>query len=47
MSKDVRHSLEENNKPIVNLLVRNDVDVELIKTRIEELVSREAIGDNF
>ncbi|MGJ7586669.1 phage tail protein [Staphylococcus shinii] len=47
MSKDVRHSLEENNKPIVNVLVRNEGDVEFIKTSIEELVSREYLGDNF
>ncbi|MDT3919873.1 terminase, partial [Staphylococcus saprophyticus] len=47
MSKDVKHSLEENNKPIVNVLVRNEGDSEWIKSTIEELGAREAIGDNF
>lgn len=47
MSKDVRHSLEENNKPIVKVLVRNEGDSEWIKSTIEELGAREAIGDNF
>ncbi|MDW4520484.1 terminase [Staphylococcus saprophyticus] len=47
MSKDVRHSLEENNKPIVKVLVRNEGDSEWIKSTIEELGAREAIGANF
>ena len=47
MSKDVIHSLEENNKPIVKVLVRNEGDSEWIKSTIEELGAREAIGDNF
>lgn len=47
MTKDVRHSIEENNKPIVNLLVKNEGDSGWIKTTIEELVARETIGDDF
>lgn len=47
MSKDVRHSIEENNKPIVNVLVKNEGDADWIKSTIEELGAREDIGDVF
>ncbi|RIL72724.1 terminase [Staphylococcus devriesei] len=36
MTKDVRHSMQENNRPIVNVTVRNEGDVEYIKSYIEE-----------
>lgn len=36
MTKDVRHSMQENNRPIVNITVRNEGDVEYIKSYIEE-----------
>ncbi|MCE5021381.1 terminase [Staphylococcus haemolyticus] len=36
MTKDVRHSTQENNRPIVNITVRNEGDVEYIKSYIEE-----------
>ncbi|MCH4414446.1 phage tail protein [Staphylococcus haemolyticus] len=36
MTKDVQHSMQENNRPIVNITVRNDGDVEYIKSYIEE-----------
>lgn len=36
MTKDVRHSMQENNRPIVNITVRNEGDVEYIKSHIEE-----------
>lgn len=47
MTKDVRHSMQENNKPIVNILVKNETDIPVIKTQIEELVAREGIGSDF
>nr|WP_313795122.1 terminase [Staphylococcus warneri] len=42
MSRDVRHSMQENNKPIVNVAVRNEGDVEMIKSYIEEINSKDA-----
>lgn len=36
MTKDVRHSMQENNRPIVNITVHNEGDVEYIKSYIEE-----------
>ncbi|MDR5621671.1 terminase [Staphylococcus haemolyticus] len=36
MTKDVRHSMQENNRPIVNITVRNEGDVDYIKSYIEE-----------
>ncbi|MFS4466029.1 terminase [Staphylococcus haemolyticus] len=36
MTKDVRHSMQENNRPIVNVTVRNEGDVDYIKSYIEE-----------
>lgn len=36
MTKDVRYSMQENNRPIVNVTVRNEGDVEYIKSYIEE-----------
>ncbi|WP_204192962.1 terminase [Staphylococcus sp. GDY8P47P] len=36
MTKDVQHSMQENNRPIVNITVRNEGDVEYIKSYIEE-----------
>ena len=36
MTKDVRHSMQENNRPIVNINVRNEGDLEYIKSYIEE-----------
>lgn len=42
MSKDVQHSMQENNRPIVNLTVRNEGDVDYIKSYIEETNSKDA-----
>lgn len=42
MSKDVRHSMQENNKPIVNVTVRNEGDVDYIKSYIEDSNSKDA-----
>lgn len=36
MTKDVRYSMQENNRPIVNITVRNEGDVDYIKSYIEE-----------
>ena len=36
MTKDVRHSMQENNRPIVYITVRNEGDVDYIKSYIEE-----------
>lgn len=36
MTKDVRHSMQENNRPIVNITVRNEGDLEYVKSYIEE-----------
>ncbi|MGW7900172.1 phage tail protein [Staphylococcus shinii] len=47
ITNEARQEIAENRKPIVNVLVRNEGDVEFIKTSIEELVSREYLGDNF
>lgn len=45
MTKEIRHSMQENNRPIVNIEVRNEADIELIKTQIDDISSREtAIG---
>ena len=42
MSKDVRHSMQENNKPIVNVTVRNESDIPAIKSYIEDSNSKDA-----
>lgn len=42
MTKDVQHSMQENNRPIVNVTVRNEGDVEYIKSYIEETNSKDA-----
>lgn len=42
MSKDVQHIMQENNRPIVNLTVRNEGDVDYIKSYIEETNSKDA-----
>lgn len=45
MTKEIRHSMQENNRPIVNIEVRNEADIELIKTQIDDISAREnAIG---
>ncbi|WP_019166740.1 tail protein [Staphylococcus delphini] len=38
---DVRHSIEESNRPIVNLHVENDVDAEFLRTYIKDMDSKE------
>ncbi|WP_042899174.1 phage tail protein, partial [Staphylococcus aureus] len=35
MTGDVQHSLKENNRPIVNVTIRNEGDLDLIKSRID------------
>lgn len=42
MTKDVQHSMQENNRPIINVTVRNEGDVEYIKSYIEETNSKDA-----
>ena len=42
MSKDVRHSMQENNRPIVNVTVRNESDIPAIKSYIEDSNSKDA-----
>lgn len=42
MSRDVRHSIQENNKPIVNVTVRNESDIPAIKSYIEDSNSKDA-----
>lgn len=42
MSKDVQHSMQENNRPIVNVTVRNEGDVDYIKSYIEDSNSKDA-----
>lgn len=42
MTKDVRHSMQENTRPIVNIQVRNEGDIEFIKSTIEDMNSRDS-----
>lgn len=42
MTKDVQHSMQENNRPIVNVTVRNESDIPAIKSYIEETNSKDA-----
>lgn len=44
MSDDVQHSLKENNRPIVNVTIRNEGDLDLIKSRIDDI---DAIDGSF
>lgn len=44
MSGDVQHSLKENNRPIVNVTIRNEGDLDLIKSRIDDI---DAIDGSF
>lgn len=37
MTSDVQHSLKENNRPIVNVTIRNEGDLDLIKSRIDDM----------
>lgn len=37
MTGDVQHSLKENNRPIVNVTIRNEGDLDLIKSRIDDM----------
>lgn len=41
IDSDVRHSIAENSKPIVNITVRNEGDIELIKSTIEDMSAKE------
>ncbi|MDM8326707.1 terminase [Staphylococcus felis] len=38
---DVRHSIEESNRPIVNIQVQNEGDLEFIRTHIKDMDSKE------
>ncbi|HBB6315869.1 TPA: terminase [Staphylococcus delphini] len=38
---DVRHSIEESNRPIVNIKVQNEGDLEFIRTHIKDMDSKE------
>lgn len=44
MTGDVQHSLKENNRPIVNVTIRNEGDLDLIKSRIDDI---DAIDGSF
>lgn len=37
MTSDIQHSLKENNRPIVNVTIRNEGDLDLIKSRIDDM----------
>lgn len=41
MSKDIQHSMKENNRPIVNITVRNEGDIEFIKSYIDDLDAKD------
>lgn len=41
IDSDVRHSIAENSKPVVNLVVKNEADVPLIKSTIEDMSAKE------
>lgn len=43
MTKDVKHSMQENNRPIVNVQVRNEGDVDFIKSYIDDVNSRDSL----
>lgn len=47
MSRDVRHSMQENNKPVVNVTVRNESDIPAIKSYIEDSNSKDASFDLY
>lgn len=48
MTGDVQHSLKENNRPIVNVTIRNEGDLDLIKSRIDDMFnSRKALTPVF
>lgn len=47
MSRDVRHSIQENNKPVVNVTVRNESDIPAIKSYIEDSNSKDASFDLY
>ncbi|WP_449463772.1 hypothetical protein, partial [Streptococcus suis] len=38
---DVRQSIEESNRPIVNIQVQNEGDLEFIRTHIKDMDSKE------
>lgn len=42
MTKDVQHSMQENNRPIVNVVVKNEADIPAIKSYIEETNAKNA-----
>lgn len=42
MTKDVQHSMQENNRPIVNIVVKNEADIPAIKSYIEETNAKNA-----
>ncbi|AAX91341.1 tail length tape measure protein [Staphylococcus phage EW] len=42
MTKDVQHSMQENNRPIVNIVVKNESDLPAIKSYIEETNAKNA-----
>ncbi|HHW8573731.1 TPA: phage tail protein [Staphylococcus aureus] len=44
MTGDVQHSLKENNRPIVNVTIRNEGDLDLIKSCIDDI---DAIDGSF
>lgn len=37
MTGDVQHSLKENNRPIVNVTIKNEGDLDLIKSRVDDM----------
>lgn len=43
MTKDVRHSMQENNRPVVNVNVHNESDIPAIKSWIDDQNSRDSL----
>ncbi|HDR3157117.1 TPA: terminase [Staphylococcus aureus] len=41
MTNDVQHSMKENNRPIVNITVRNEGDLNMIKSHIDDMDAKD------
>ena len=41
MTNDVQHSMKENNRPIVNVTVRNEGDLNMIKSHIDDMDAKD------
>ncbi|AKS69755.1 terminase [Staphylococcus schleiferi] len=47
MTSDVRHSMQENNRPVVNVMVKNESDLSAIKSYIDEVNGKDAAFSVF